>query len=185
MSLDPIASRKAQLRGLFRQQFKQIPQGRIIEASMKAAVMLGPLLASFHNILSFSNIDTEVNTEPLNALLASRGQLLLPKVEGDKLLIYKVNDLENQLEKSSWKILEPIAEQCQAVSLQEIDFILVPAIAFDQENHRLGRGKGFYDRILSQIPNCPAYGLGLKEQLSEEPLPVTHQDIQLTGLYLF
>jgi 5-formyltetrahydrofolate cyclo-ligase len=185
MNEESVAERKAQLRASFRRNFKSIPPGRQIEASMRAVLGLGPILASFKNILSFSNVDSEVDTEPLNALFAQRGQLLLPKVEGKGLRIFRVSDPDSQLVRSPWNVLEPIPDLCEEVNTSEINFILVPAIAFDKKNFRLGRGKGYYDRILDQLPDCPAYGLGLKEQLSEEPLPIDDHDVQLTGLYLF
>lgn len=180
-----IVQKKARLRASFRSNFKSIPLGRQIEASMKAVVSLGGPLEPFQNILSFSNVDSEINTEPLNALLAQRGQLLLPKVEGPQLRIFRVSDPDSQLVRSPWNVLEPIPDLCEEVKTTEINFILVPAIAFDRNNFRLGRGKGYYDRIIDTIPDCPAYGLGLKEQLSEEPLPIDDHDRQLTGLYLF
>lgn len=185
MNEESIAERKAHLRIHFRNNFKLIPMGRQIEASMKAALGLGPLLAQFKNILSFSNVDSEVDTEPLNALFAQRGQLLLPKVQGAQLHIFRVSDPDSQLVRSAWNILEPVPELCEEVKTSEISFILVPALAFDRNNFRLGRGRGYYDRILETLPECPAYGLGLKEQLSEELLPIDDHDVQLTGLYLF
>lgn len=185
MNDDPITHKKSQMRMQFRQMFKNVPVGRKIEASMRAALSLGDLLRPFSNVLSFANMDTEIDTQPLNALLAERGQLLLPRVNNSVLKIYAVKDLEIQLERSPWNILEPIPQLCQEILPEKIDFALIPAIAFDRNHYRLGRGKGYYDRLLQQISGCPAYGFGMKEQLFEGALPIADHDIALTGLYLF
>lgn len=169
----------------FRHQFKTIPRGRQLEASMRAALSLSPLLKPYPTVLSFSNIDTEIDTQPLNEMLADRGQLILPRVDHFSIHLFCVSDLSSQLLLSSWNILEPNPDLCEKIDVSSLTFILVPAIAFDRNNHRLGRGKGYYDRLLEQLPDCPAYGLGMREQLSEELLPAEEHDKVLSGLYLF
>jgi len=59
---------------------------------------------------------------------------------------------------------------------EDIDLIVVPALAFDRQGNRLGRGGGFYDRFLAE-PRVHAVtvGLGFAEQLVEE-LPTHHYD---------
>jgi len=49
-----------------------------------------------------------------------------------------------------WGIREPFPLRCPTVSLSEVDFILVPGVAFDRRGGRLGYGGGFYDRILRE-----------------------------------
>jgi 5-formyltetrahydrofolate cyclo-ligase len=183
--LKTIREKKAQLRTQFCHQFKAIPRGRQLEAAMRAALSLSPLLKPYSTVLSFSNIDTEIDTQPLNEMLADRGQLILPRVDHSSIHLFRVSDLSSQLLPSGWNILEPNPDLCEKVEVSSITFILIPAIAFDRNYHRLGRGKGYYDRLLEQIPECPAYGLGMKEQLSEELLPVEEHDKRLSGLYLF
>ncbi len=77
-------------------------------------------------------------------------QTAFPKVEkeGEALAFFWVDTL-GQLQKSKWGILEPDESRgAQRVSLEEIDLMFVPALAFDRLGYRLGRGKGFYDRSL-------------------------------------
>jgi 5-formyltetrahydrofolate cyclo-ligase len=94
-----------------------------------------------------------------------------------------VDDLATQLERNNWGIEEPIPTLCTRIDPADIQMALIPAIAFDQAGHRLGYGKGYYDRLLPQL-HCPCYGIGFTEQLVPDSLPVEPHDVALTGLIL-
>ena len=88
-------------------------------------------------------------------------QLSIPKVDNDKMesFFYEGNQ---QLEKNHWGILEP----AYGVSTppEKIDLIVVPLLAFDLHGHRVGYGRGFYDRFLKTCrPDCLKIGLSLFE----------------------
>jgi len=92
-----------------------------------------------------------VRTDALLAeALASEARLILPRVARvrDELALHAVADLEADLAPGTWGIPEPIAERCAEVALGEVDFVLVPGVAFDRRGGRLGYGGGFYARIL-------------------------------------
>jgi len=98
---------------------------------------------------------------------------------------FQVTDLEKQLILNpKWNVLEPNPALCKEVSIDRIDFAIIPGIAFDSSHARLGYGKGFYDRFLAKL-SCPLIGVGFKEQLLK--LPFTHEkhDVFLTNIYLF
>ena len=64
------------------------------------------------------------------------------------------------LTENQWKIPEP--ERCQPIAPEEIDALFVPLLAFDKKGHRVGYGKGFYDRFLSDCrPDVVKIGLSL------------------------
>ncbi len=101
--------------------------------------------------LLFASFGSEVRTDALLAeTLASEARLILPRVARgrDELALHEVADLEADLAPGAWGIPEPIAERCPERALSEVDFILVPGVAFDRRGGRLGYGGGFYDRIL-------------------------------------
>jgi len=54
--------------------------------------------------------------------------------------------------------------------------VIVPGVAFDSQCHRLGRGKGFYDRLLPQIPHAVKIGVCFDHQIVEE-LPSEPHDV--------
>lgn len=81
-------------------------------------------------------------------------RVLLPKVNNSskQLDIYQVNDLQQDLQAGAWDIPEPSAERCVKVDeLAEIDFILLPGVAFARDGSRLGYGGGYYDKLLERI----------------------------------
>ncbi|MDE0152184.1 MAG: 5-formyltetrahydrofolate cyclo-ligase [Bdellovibrionales bacterium] len=64
-------------------------------------------------------------------------------------------------------------------SIKEIDLFLVPGVAFDHQCRRLGRGAGFYDKVLSQANRALKIGVSWSVQLSLEPLPEEEHDIRM------
>ncbi len=167
---------KEALRALFKQRRAALSQERRQEAGTALLKHTLP----YHHILSFASLPEEVNLSQLNEKLAREGRLLLPRIEGNHLTPYKVETLEHTLP-NRFGILEPNPTLC--VKPINIDAILVPALAFDQNNHRLGYGKGFYDRLLASYPNIPHIGIAFKELITSE-LPHEPHDIAVTTIYL-
>ncbi|MBL6444961.1 5-formyltetrahydrofolate cyclo-ligase [Fulvivirga sp. 29W222] len=83
----------------------------------------------------------------------------LPKGE---LSHYKLND-RTRIEKNKWGIPEPV--EGDIADIEGIDLVLVPLICFDKVGHRVGYGKGFYDRFLKKVPKARKVGLALTPPL--------------------
>jgi 5-formyltetrahydrofolate cyclo-ligase len=83
----------------------------------------------------------------LEAALAFGKQLLLPRCgPGGTMTVHPVERLE-ELHPGAFGILEP-GPEAETAELRQLDLILIPGLAFDAQGHRLGRGKGYYDRFL-------------------------------------
>lgn len=92
--------------------------------------------------------------------------LYLPVVEGDDLRLLPYRGDEH-LKAGSFGILEPTEAETSAANVTSypaLDLIIVPGIAFDRSNNRLGRGKGYYDRLLAELP-IPKIGICFDFQL--------------------
>ena len=111
-------------------------------------------------VLGYMNFGAEFASELWAAqALADGKQLLLPRVNHhtNRLDLYRVDDLENQLAAGLWGIREPIAERCERLErLNEVEFVLLPGVAFARDGARLGYGKGFYDKLLARMTHGPA-----------------------------
>ncbi len=99
-------------------------------------------------IMIFYPLTNEVNM--LELMHDSSKQFYLPKIDRENLLCcpYKLND---KLSLSKYKTKEPCTLPC---NVNNIDLIIVPALACDKKNYRLGYGGGFYDRLLKDYRGC-------------------------------
>ena len=97
------------------------------------------------NIMIFYPLKNEVNL--LGLLLDKSKKFYLPKIDGNDLLCcpYKEGD-ETCI--SCFNTCEPVTEPC---SKTNIDIVIVPALACDEDGYRLGYGGGFYDRFLKDF----------------------------------
>jgi 5-formyltetrahydrofolate cyclo-ligase len=112
-----------------------------------------PTIPDAECVLAFASFGSEVRTLPLiEALLQAGKRVLLPKVNcaTRTLDLYAVECCSTDLEPGIWDIPEPICSRCELCSPRDLDFILVPGVAFDLQGHRLGYGGGFYDDLLAR-----------------------------------
>lgn len=90
-------------------------------------------------------------------------RLVIPRVNGAEMenILFEDND---QLGNSKWGMLEP--KNGVRVNPQEIDMVLVPLLAFDKYGHRVGFGKGYYDKFLAACkPTCKKIGISFFEEV--------------------
>ena len=80
----------------------------------------------------------------------------------------KIESLDNLELNKTFNIKEPIFDKSNIIDSKNIDVMFVPLIGFDKYNHRLGYGKGYYDRYLKNNNNIVTFGLGYKETNIEE-----------------
>ncbi len=81
------------------------------------------------------------------------------------------------LKKGPYGVYEPVVNRF--IRLVDLDLVVVPGVAFDKKGKRLGRGKGYYDRFLSQIPkDTPSIGLAFSLQVLPF-VPVTSHDVSV------
>ncbi len=106
----------------------------------------------------------EVQTADFIEKWHKQKRLLLPIVKGNdlQLLLYAGKE---SVKTGAFGIWEP-TEECEVVPEEEIDLVIVPGVAFDRQHNRLGRGKGFYDRLLSTL-SAPKIGICYDFQLKE------------------
>lgn len=116
--------------------------------------------AGSHTVVLFSSLPDEVQTDSILLKYAQKKRILLPVVKGNDILLCPFLGFE-KMKKGAFGILEPTDISHPITNLSSIDTIVVPGVAFDIHGHRLGRGKGYYDRLLSQKGLENAYKLGI------------------------
>lgn len=138
---------------------------------------------NYSTIFTFVSFKDEVDTHKfIEHALRNGKKICVPKVPSKKegMKVYFINNFED-LKKGYFDILEPV-EGCIEASPEEIDFILMPGVAFDRQGNRIGYGAGFYDRFLSQLKNqVPKIALAYDFQVYEE-VPNDEFDVRIDGI---
>lgn len=135
-------------------------------------------------ILSYQALRKEADPS-LTARKQSSRRWAYPKINGDHMEFFEPmlgpeeDGYENQFAKAQLGILEPIPEKCRKVDVSEASAVLIPGMAFDLNGQRLGRGKGHYDRALTQMPQALRIGVSFNCQLSFKTLPLEAHDQQM------
>jgi 5-formyltetrahydrofolate cyclo-ligase len=94
--------------------------------------------------------------------------VLLPRVDGKDLVFHAVSD-PAQLKSGAFGVMEPDPDQCPVADPVSAEIIFIPGLAFTAEGLRLGRGRGFYDRLLAALPaDILRVGVCFAEQLMAE-----------------
>lgn len=126
------------------------------------------------NILLYASLPDELPTESVLQKWASMKNLYLPRVAGNDIEVVK---LDGTLSLGAYGIQEPTGE---SIDPRCLDLIIVPAVALDSHCNRLGRGKGFYDRLLNSS-KAFTIGVALDVQFIDQ-VPVDEHDVPLCGV---
>lgn len=120
-------------------------------------------------ILFYASFDGEVDTfEMMKRAHQMKKRVALPVIlkSQKKILPRLVRCLREGLQAGVYGIHQPRLEFSDAVEAAELDLAVVPGIAFDKDNYRLGRGHGYYDRFLAGLPpGIPTIGLAFDFQI--------------------
>ena len=172
-----IMDEKKALRIEIRQLKRACPleERRRKSLSVWEAVERDEVFQQAETVLAYWSMDDEVYTHDFVNKWAGSKTLLLPCVKGDELELRYFDGEERLQPGEGYAIPEPVGELF--ADWGKIDLILVPGVAFDKFGNRLGRGKGYYDKVLKQTG---AYKLGVcfDFQLVER-VPVEPHDVKM------
>lgn len=174
--MNSISEKKNLLRKSIRQQKKLVG---IEESKSKAELVFAEIetMESFkqaNTVLAFWSLPDEIPTHDFVIKWSKSKRLVLPVVVGD-ILELRLYTGTKQLEQSNhFGIMEP--KTGMVIAPADIDFAIIPGVAFDKKGNRLGRGKGFYDRLMPQFRNILKVGIGYEFQLVES-VPVDDFDL--------
>ena len=163
---------------LLRQQMrdaKRQHQEQLAAMSEDIVIRLCQRIADSQTVMAYWPLPDEVDIRPLIAQLVTEGRtVLLPKVLDDEQMELRRYCSEADLAEGAFHIMEPVGEPY--TDYDKIDVVLVPGMAFDAAGHRLGRGRGYYDRFLTAHSHLYKIGVCFPFQRVAE-VPTEEHDI--------
>lgn len=176
-----ISLLKKQLRQQLRARLESISPADRKKASLKACALLRQqtIWQNAKNILFYAPIQDEIDLLMLleEALEAGKN-VALPgfNLETGTYEAFLVRGGLTDCVQGKFGILEP-NKTCLKFGLNRLDLVLVPGVGFGPDGHRLGRGRGFYDRLLAQISGAKC-GIAFDEQITTR-IPAEMHDVKL------
>ena len=126
------------------------------------------------HILAYADYNHEVMTRYIIEEAWKAGkEVAVPKVVGKDMVFYRLTDF-SQLEPGYFGIPEPVRGE---IVKWEDALMVMPGVAFDPENNRVGYGGGFYDKYLEKHPNLHAIAIAFELQMYRD-LPFEEHDIK-------
>lgn len=128
-------------------------------------------------ICIYSNLEFEVDTSLLiNSGITDNKTIAIPKViDKNTMEFYKIDSIEELIHIGKFGIKESIGKKNNLIKKSDIDLVIVPGICFDKNKNRIGYGKGYFDRYLSDVSeSVTKIGICFDEQL------LTNSDIEST-----
>lgn len=124
-------------------------------------------------VAAFAALPSEPDLRPWE--WADSKIVLLPRVAEEDLVFHAVT-AQDDLRTGAFGVREPEPLRCAVRDAAEADILLVPGLAFTADGRRLGRGRGFYDRLLAGLPTRVfKVGVCFRSQVLDE-LPVEDHD---------
>ena len=166
---------KKELRAQIKALKKQHSKEQLMEQSEKILAKLEqhPDFIKAEKIMLYSALPDEVQTQSFLEKWHLKKQIILPTVVGDDIIPVAYGK-DTAFAVGDFNILEPQNEPYTG----DFDLIIVPGVAFDGHGNRLGRGRGYYDRFLSQHLDVKRIGICFDFQLVDA-IPTEPFDIRM------
>jgi 5-formyltetrahydrofolate cyclo-ligase len=160
-----------------------LPSGARAAAGRNASSVLNaqPIWADARSVLCFAPLNDEPDIAPsIEEALRAQKIVALPRFDaGTGRFVAARIDTRSQCLQGPFGALEP-GPGCPVIALNQLDLVLVPGVAFDLAGRRLGRGKGFYDRLLAEVRGHKC-GVAFDEQIVAE-LPEEPHDVRVDSI---
>ena len=131
-------------------------------------------------VLIYHALPDEVQTAAIIERWYKKKTILLPKIVGKELTLHIYNG-EKTLQTGAFNIKEPTTPPF--IRYDTIDLAIIPGIAFDLSGHRLGRGGGYYDRLLGKMLPYNVYKIGLAFSFQIfDNVPTESTDVNMDSL---
>lgn len=172
---------KTILRAFFLQKRKKIPAGlrRAKSKKILARLLKDPVFQKAQHVALYYGIAPEVDTRLFLKKILSDKNVYLPRTDRERksLRFCRLRLLSKDLVKGVYGIMEPHLV-CPPRLPSRMDLIVVPGVVFDRKGGRLGRGGGYYDRLLNKAKKVFKIGICFREQLTKK-VPMEKHDVRM------
>ena len=156
-----ITADKTFLRSHYKKKRLSLTKQEVDHLSQSVCKQLDKLniwkLKHYHIFISISKYN-ELNTSSIiNKLKSEKKNIIVPKILNNELVHIAIND-QTEFSINEYGIKEP--NNGNSFIIQNLDLIFIPLLAYDLEGHRVGYGKGYYDRFL-KLTNKSSLKIGL------------------------
>ena len=157
---------KKELRKRISKNKKSYTQTQLMEwsSSLLSKLEDHPAFIEARTVLLYYSLPDEVQTHDFVEKWKDRKRIILPVVIGETELELRLYKGKHELKKGAFGIEEPCGKPF--LDFEAIDLAIVPGVSFDPYGNRLGRGKGYYDRLLPKI-KAPKLGICYKFQVTD------------------
>lgn len=140
-------------KGSIREEMKKARDSISLEDREKlSALMVGHVMSldeykKAKIVCAYASHKKEVKTDTFIEQSLSAGKVVcVPIIQGGKLILSRIDSLSDLTERNDFGILEPAF--IRSIKPEAVDLILVPGLSFSDDGHRIGYGKGYYDKLL-------------------------------------
>jgi len=174
--MNKIQQEKDKLRKRINVLKKEYTQDELYDKSLEilSIVEITGIFQEAKKIFIYNNLQDEVHTLDFIRKWEKEKDFYLPVVSGDDLLFRQYSS-SSGFKQSSYGIMEPVGEDF--TDYNKVNLVIIPGIAFDRHMNRMGRGRGFYDRLLPNL-KAPRMGICFDFQLLDK-IPAGEKDIKM------
>lgn len=183
--MSSLSIEKERIRRAMLKMRNSVSQSEVFEKSnlIQLNVLRSNHFAISESLGVYLPINNEVRTqEIIQRGLDSAKKVALPSIESNRMRFYQLDDRllrESSLVIGKFGIWEP---HKRGAEITKLDLLIVPGIAFDYGGARIGYGRGYFDRYITNAKVSFSLGLGYQFQLVSRPLPQSNFDQRINGL---
>lgn len=182
---DAIADAKRALRAEIRERRQLLSEQARESAADGVQTQLDALVDELgvRSMSCFLSTTAEPGTRAFVTDAVARGiRILLPVTRTDGLLDWAVATADGDIAEGMYGLPEPVGELLGPIAVNDVDLLVIPAAAVDQTGMRLGWGRGFYDKTLGSMQQCPpVYAVVYDSEVLDE-VPRDVHDQPVTGI---
>ena len=182
-----VEEEKRRLRQELRERLKRLgaEEGRRKSERIQAKLLRHPQFKGSRSVLVYVASESEVQTDSILERAKEKGKrIYLPRIDSEKEILQMIEMREGEtLRPNPYGILEPPFERSRLGDPLSLDLAIVPGLGFNAKGFRLGRGKGYFDKFLSQAKQAYKIGLAFECQIMEE-IPHEESDVVLDEILI-